>query len=88
MAQDAALPAWGEVPGHLLEEDPEPSRGESQPQRPRELGAASCEWLLPLCMLFSSNLTFRGQLGLPILQQALLDASSPCWPLSFLTPLS
>ena len=38
-------------------------------------------------MLFSSKLTFRGQLGLPILQEALLDASSPCWPLPFLTLL-
>ena len=38
-------------------------------------------------MLFSSSLSFRAQLGIPLLQEALLDTSSLCWPLPFLTPL-
>ena len=80
---------WGEAPGYLLEEDLEPSHGEFQTQRPRDLGATNCERLLPLCMpFFSSSLSFRAQLELPLLQEALPDASSPCWPLPLLTLLS
>ena len=76
---------WGDVLGHLLEQDLEASHGEFQTQRPRDLGAANCGLLLPPCVLFSSSLSFRAQLGLPLLQEALPDASSPSWLLPFLT---
>ena len=60
--------ALSPTPPHLAE----PERGVRKGRGQRGLKASSCRLLLPPCMFFSSSLSFRDQLWLPLLQEALL----------------